>query len=251
MQLNRPLIAPEWQKLRKQIGLAFEADPQSAGEYLSHMVTHAPGLIYTPDSEQAANPETGLPGGQPEAVRSHHAALLRGERPRGDCDDFTETGVNLLYLAGVDARRIVKVIVADEGQFLRGTAFEALRVSHIVGGLYLGPLPADGNVAKGLAKDPGGFAHTVNLFDTWEQSRPPAQHNPRMRQSRDGLYNRHMPLSVQGLATGLTEYAVTGCEAILRRSGLLSEGGDPVPRTVALSATPPPGDRPAEILFPN
>lgn len=217
----KPIRSRTYKAYRRRINLSEDMPELEVAIDISERVTHRPGFIYQSDWDQKPNAEVNLPGGQQESIRSHHLAIERGERPFGDCDDFTETTCEMCYRAGVDARRLLKIIVCDEQTLAAG---RPETVTHIVAGYFQGALPENGNVAHMAALDPFVvFESVITLGDTWDQAVRPRDYRPMVREN--GRWVRHKPLAVSSPSTGISMFAVKGAESTLRRDRFLSAAG--------------------------
>lgn len=93
---------------------------------------------YTPDEELDTDDFLSIKRGHPEQWVSRHVELAERKFPiKGDCDDFTMTGLQCALILGVNPSRLAAVAVVDDLKIRKSIAVKP-PINHLVGGFYDG-----------------------------------------------------------------------------------------------------------------
>ena len=103
---------------------------------VSRLMTRA--FTYTPDNELPTDKFLSLKRGTPDQWVSRHVEIANKQIPvKGDCDDYTLTGVQCALILGVNPSRLGVVAVVDETT-IRNSVKVKPQINHLIGGFYNG-----------------------------------------------------------------------------------------------------------------
>lgn len=101
---------------------------------VSRMLTKV--FQYTPDNELATDPFLSIKRGKPDQWVSRHVEIANKDYPiKGDCDDYTMTGIQCALILGVNPSRLAAIAVVND-VVVRSSVAVKPPINHLIGGFY-------------------------------------------------------------------------------------------------------------------